>query len=587
MNVRTTWLLLLLVLGLGAFIAFFERKSDSTERSRELAQLALRLQPDAITRVRLVSPAFTMELAKQGDGWRIMAPLQAPADDSRIEQLLLGLALLPRSHIVTEDQLKRRRQKPEDFGFDQPRWRIATGNRDTESMLLVGRDAPTGESLYLQVTGRNEVIVVPTNLLALLPISVSDFRDRRLVPGDPEDVARLELRSRSGFVQLSRTGSGDWTMVKPVATRTQGDVVKDILKKLHAARIVEYVASSTVGASLYGLDEPVVQCAVQSRDGAIEKTILLGKQVEGSTNLVYATRTGEEEIFTVDRALLDTLARSAADVRDRRLLPLPPARIAGIAIEVGEDKVALERTNGAWFIVSPRFAPADALKVQLALSEWTGSQVRRFDDEPGTNLAALGFVPPARKFVFRTDATDADAELPTAMTCLVSSVVSTDGTQAARFDDEGTLRMVDTNAFGLLRPSPLYFRDPVVLAIETGGVRGLTFERAGRSLTLPFEVSNAPPAAAEAVLRLLRPLRARTLVTEDTRNLQRFGLQPPEATLAVGLTGTGGISRIVVLGTAAPDGGRYAMVMGQDLVFTIDGKEADELWRPIAALPAP
>lgn len=579
MSGRTTWTLLILVLLTGGFIWFFERRADSTDMQMERARYALRLQPERISRIQIESGNLRLQLARQGEGWFITSPMQTAADGARVDRLLTQLLLLPRSQIITAEQLRRKKQKPADYGLDQPRWRIAMGDRDGGMTLLVGRDTPAADGVYMQVAGRGEIVVTSTNLLTALPAGVADFRDRRLLPGRPDEVARLELRSRAGFVQAVRSAAGSWQVTKPVTARADAAAIQMLLERLFTANIADFEASSKVGASLYGLDEPVAQCAILLREGAVGQAVMLGKTVEGRTNLVYATKQGDDEIYTVDADLLAALTIAPDDLRDRRLFPYPPQLVAALRIEDAGQAVTLERTNGAWFVTSPRLVPADPQKMQLALAEWSGARVRIFNDQPGTNLAALGFAPPARKIVFAVTAPAAEPAGIAEFAVEVGSTREPGALRAVRVTGDASLLHIDASTLVTLPSDPLYYRDPAVLFVDTGAVRSIVFETGGRTNSVTFDASNTVPAGASALLAALQPLRARELTTEDTTNLERYGLQPPRATLTLTMASTGTLGRILLLGGAAPAGGCYAAIQGQDLVFVLDERDAGTIWK--------
>lgn len=578
MRLRSTIVLLLLVAGLGAFIWLHERRTDSTEQAAFNARYALALSPADVTRIQLASPALRVRFAKQGDGWHIAEPVQTAADDARVEQLLTELATLQRSHIITAAQVKRGKQRRADFGLDEPRWKISYGDRDRETIVNIGATAPTGDAVYLQLEGHRDIIVSPTNILALLPTGIADYRNRRLLTGTADEVSRLELRSRAGFVQAARGPNGTgWQIVKPVTARGDSTAILATLRALHAARIEDFEASSKVGASLYGFDEPSAHCSILARDGTIEETLLLGKIVGGRTNLVYATKQGSEEIFTVDRALLAALERSAADLRDARLLPISPQAIAAIRIEEGEHIVTIEATNGALYVTSPRLAPADPQKVALALAEWTGARVRAYNDDPGTNPALHGFAPPAARITFLTDAASRAAGLPSNITYEVSSLPATGALRTVRQTDAPPLLSIDANTLATLPARPLYYRSPDVLSVDTAAVRSITFDARGVTNTLHLDGTNPVPATAAAALAALRPLRARELITENAPDLTLYGLQPPHAALTIGLRSTGSVSRTVLIGNLTDGGARYATLQGLDLIFTLDPRAAAAL----------
>ena len=72
----------------------------------------------------------------------------------------------------------------------------------------------------------------------------------------------------------------------------------------------------------------------------------------------------------------------------------------------------------------------------------------------------------------------------------------------------------------------------------------------------------------------------------DTRDLLRFGLAEPYATLVLVAGGEAGPARALRIGAAAPDGGRYAMTQAEELVFVLDGVTVTRLLEALEK-PAP
>jgi hypothetical protein len=92
--------------------------------------------------------------------------------------------------------------------------------------------------------------------------------------------------------------------------------------------------------------------------------------------------------------------------------------------------------------------------------------------------------------------------------------------------------------------------------------------------------TNAPdPQAVEEVLFALSHLRALRIEEDGTRDLAVFGLDRPDMTLTVGLTGESGIQKTLLLGFRSRMDGVFAMVRGEDLVFVLDRRTADRLMR--------
>lgn len=587
MNGRTTLALLLLALALGLYILGVDRGRDDSGQRADKARRAVAFLPAQVTHLELQGGAVRISATRTPGGWRMTAPIQAEADETRVDGLLERLAELPRSQLLTEAQIRRRGLTDADYGLDAPRWTIRLGTRERERVLLIGRDAPSGDALYVRLDGAREVVVAPTNLLAELPVSVDDYRNRHLAPGTPGDIARFSLRSRAGYVEVLRKETGEWELVKPVAARADAGAVAAALRAVHAARIVDFEPASRVGASLYGLDEPVLRCTLAARDGSPERALLIGKPVGSNTNLVYAARDEIAEVYTVDRTLLSSLLLAPDDLRDRSLLPVPATAIGGIRLAAGESVIDLIRTGDTWRVAAPQSMPADARKVQLALAEWSGAQVRSFIDLPTTNAARTAGTGTGvlRTVTFQLASPAASA----AATSLVFEVLSTNDPLPllrAATDPDTRLR-VDPGTLGALPQDVLYFRDPAIHLLFTNAIRSIVLTRGEEAVTLtPGATNAAPDARVEPLLHALADLRARSFVTTDTRDLLRFGLAEPYATLVLVAGGEAGPARALRIGAVAPGGGRYAMTQAEELVFVLDAVTVTRLLEALEK-PAP
>jgi hypothetical protein len=595
MRSATTLTLLVAVLALGSYVWFVERKADSTDRRQELARRALRFDPDKVKSVRIVTDRLQAVVEKQGDQWRLTSPMLARADAGEVSRILDNLELLDRGDVITSRQQRKRQLALSDFGLDQPRARIVLDEGDRELTLLIGRDTPLGGNLFIKEASDSSVLTASTNLLADLPASVAALRDRRLFLGFPGESTRLDLKRRDGLLQLARDPSATWRVQKPFVGRAAYDAVQDLLDALYAARAADFVADSFAAASLYGLDEPAAQITIVGDPKYGEQVLLLGKPIEGRPDQVYATVQGTETVIAVDQKLLAAVAVKAEDLRDHRLLTLPAYDIGYIEVREGERSLKLARQeDGVWSLTEPRQFQAHDERVQAILSEWTGLRVETFLDQPGTNLAALGFAPPARRITFARRAPAAGDE---ATTLLVSSQAADAGLITVQLLGEETLYRVRDDGLRALPMDPLYYRDLAVLQLDPASVRSVTVQAEGREQgamrDAPTNGFRAAVAGAElaapavdALVAAASRLQAVAYVEENPVDLAAYGLDAPEAVVTLGLTGEGAISKSILLGAEASPGTVYALVRGLDVVFTLDKAVRDKFRQPLYKVAA-
>lgn len=596
MRSSSTLILLAAVLVLGAFIWLVERKADTTDRRHEIARRALRFDPDKVKSIRLVTERLQAVVEKQGDQWRLTSPMAARADAGEVSRILDHLELMDRGEVITSRQQRKRQLTLADFGLDQPRARIVLGEGDREMTILIGRDAPVGGNLFIKEASDGSVLTVATNLLAELPSDVTALRDRRLFLGFPGEAARVDLKRRDGLLQLARDASSVWRIRKPFTGRAAYDAVQGLLDGLYAARAVDFVADSFAAASLYGLDEPAAQITLVGDARYGEQVLLLGKPVEGRPDQVYATVQGTEAVLAVDRSLLTTVAVKADDLRDRRLITLPAYDIGYIEVQEGERILKLARAeDGVWTLTEPRQFEAHDERIQAILSEWTGLRVDDFVDQPGTNLAALGFAPPARRIMFarRTPAAPADD----AVTLVVSSQPAGEGRITVQLAGEDTLYRVSNDGLLALPMDPLYYRNLTALQVDPSTVRSVSVLAGGREqgavretatneFTATAAGSEVIGEAALAVLDAACTLRAVAYIEENPISLAAYGLDQPAATVTLGLSGPGAISKSILIGAEATPGTVFALVRGLDVVFTVEKAVRDKLLQPLYKIAA-
>lgn len=601
MKSRTTLILLVLVLLLGSYIWMVDRKLEHTEQKRESARRALRLDPGAVTRLHIVSESLDVQCERVDREWRLTAPVSARGDAAAIQGILETLRQLSRAEVITAAERRSRGLKRADYGLDVPRARIAITEGSRTFQLLIGRDAPLGGRLYMQIEGSREYVATETNLLAMLPESATELRDRRLFTGAAGDVVRLDVKRADGFIQLARVRENEWRVQKPVQTRADLAAVQSLLDRLWSLRVTEFVADTAAALSLYGLDDPSAQATVLFASGGRELTLQLGNPVSGRTNELYARLQGEDAVVAVHRSILETLRTGLEDIRDRRLFTLGAHEIASVQIERGGMRLSFVSTNSLqWQMVSPRMAPADPARVQLLVSEWVGARCVRFQDDIQTNTDEWGFSPPAMTVTLARQPPGSAPDLRSpdpasdVVTVTVGRVTS-GGLAPVRLGREKGIGFIPVGTLDVAGLPPLSFRDRTVAQLDESNVIGIqraagadvqAIERSGTNdFRAVGQAADVDRGAVREILKTMGRLRALSLVAEDVQDLSAYGLQAPAATVTFQLAGTTALAKSLLLGTDAPDGSVYAMIKGQDVVFTIEKGVRDILARSLYKIP--
>ncbi len=602
---KGTFILLLAVIASGLYIGLFERKQNTTDRKRAIARRVLRFDPAHITSLRVIQSDLQFSVEKRGDQWRLTSPVSALADAGEVSRIIELFDHLEQSDVIRGRDQRKQGLALSHFGLEQPRARITLTTPEKEWTLLVGSDTPVRGNLYIKEANDSSVFVAATNLLADLPTAINALRDHRLFQGMPSEATRLHIRRREGLLSLARTETGAWKMQQPWSGRAAIAGVQNLLDQLYTARIEDFVAESFDAASLYGLDEPAAQISVVGDRRHGEQTILLGKTVDRNTNSVYATLSGEGNVFTVNRALLDSLTVKADALRDRRLLTIGAPDINFIRIEAGERAILLARSeSNTWDILEPVRYRADDVHIEAAIAEWTGARIEEFVDSATTNLANWGLAPPARRITFsRNTPSIPTNSLPTPApdeetTILLSALPDEENLTLVKAAHEESLFRIQADIPQTLPASTISYRNLEILRLDPSSVRSLTLTRGEKEEAILRDSTNRFHAASttnimdedavQQTLTAVTALRALAFVTDDVSDLKPFGLAQPIAQLTVGAQAGATPPRTLLFGQEDADGNTYAMLRGGDAVVTLDRSTRDKLLTPLykASQPA-
>ena len=609
MNPRTTVILLLAALGFGAWLVFVDRKGETTQQREDAARKALRIEQARVTGFTFTAGTnLVVSCAKQNDKWRLTAPVAARADAGAVDRLLGGLADMKRGEVITEQQRTERKSQLADYGLEKPRCSVALELGGRKQTVLFGRNAPVGDALYLKDADRGDVIATESSITNNFPTNAVALRDRALLTGSAFDVKRLDLRGGGRLVQLAKNEKGDWQMQQPIVARADHAAVQSVLDAVFEWKVADFAADGVADFTPYGLDENAIKVTLNAGDKASEQVLLIGKQAGTNAAQVFACTPSEKSVYAVSTDALAKVSCKINDLRDRRLFTLPAFDVGEVRVQQGEKKLTLKKNaSGEWEIGQPGTAKADATRVQDFVTQLTGVRIEDFLDQNAPNPGALGLAEPAWRITLvkagaavATNATAKGAPGEDTQTLLISGQSRPNARVAARLEHEATPYEIPAAALTNLTSDALAFRTRDVLLLNTADVLKLTLVRGGAtqvveraSLTNDFAVSAPAKGAADQllvndVLNAFCFLRAARLVATDEKDLGKFGLAQPALSLTLSLKGDASLAKTVLIG-GATEGGRFAMIRGQELVFVLEEQSAALLakdWLKPAAPPA-
>lgn len=342
-----------------------------------------------VTAFEVALPDQTLAVERAGTGWRMTRPAPLAADGEMIGEFLDKLAAQKVKEFVADGPVRTAA-----YGLDRPtRVTIFTG-RDKERVgrtLLLGRADDAKKGVYVMRPGESSVLLVPDEIVKQVPRNVAVLRDKVVVGVERDKVAKVELESPKGAVTAARD-KDQWKLVAPQPLPADQVEVGAILTKLRDLRAQGFLSDDASGIPRY-LAKPQVRVTLTDQGGAVT-TLLLAPSTEtrGGAPVAYAAIAGKGPVVLVDGKTLEDLARSATELRDRRLLAdLVPRDVKRVRVRTGGQTAVLERKGeDDWRMVEPTKGGANGAKVNDLLYALRGLRWKDIVAPAGQDAARFG-----------------------------------------------------------------------------------------------------------------------------------------------------------------------------------------------------
>ncbi len=307
---RSLLVLLVIALGLGAYIYFVERERDPG--ASEAREDAFDVAPADINEVTIRGASGeTTTLRKSDDAWALTAPVTAPADSATVESILSSLSTMEIDRVVDENPTSLAQ-----YGLDTPRLDVSfTTTGGATHRLALGNTTPTNSGMYARIDDNARLVLVPAFLESAFNRTTFDLRNRRALDVARDAVDRIAIAPRTGTAIDLRRDGVNWRLAAPIDARADFSPADSMLSRLTTAQMTSIVkegdAPTPAELRTWGLETPQLTATVGA--GSSTATIALGSARDDAS--IYARDLSRPIVFTVDSSLLTDLRKEPGDLR--------------------------------------------------------------------------------------------------------------------------------------------------------------------------------------------------------------------------------------------------------------------------------
>ena len=388
MSFKTTGVLAVILIALGAFWYFYDYKGEAPrEEKARLAKRMFQFDPGKVRRVFVATGDTMVVCERQPDSsWVITSPVRTGADRWIVDLIASNVAELDLQETIAE---KATPEALSDYGLRRPSFRVYLDGAGIDT-LLAGDESPTGGFTYVKLAGKPEVLTVGAWQVNRMRKTLYDLRDKTALPFERDRVGRVEVSAPGGQVVLTRNGQA-WQMERPVLNRADDDAVVRLLTNLSGQKVRAFKDEAPADLGRYGLRPAKVSVTLFEGETMTPKTLDIGDSTGGWR---YARYNGP--VFAVDTSFVNIIAAGAAAFRNKAFAEIDRDRVTKIELIGVDSTVVCERdTSRAWNVVRPFGKAIDPERGDAELTFINGLKAKAFTSESAENPSKYGFDRPA------------------------------------------------------------------------------------------------------------------------------------------------------------------------------------------------
>jgi hypothetical protein len=373
MNIRTTLVLVVLLLAMGLYFYYVElnapipdgtSSSVTTQNTQGTALFGIAPpSSDVVTKITIQRGDKIVELVKENADWFQTKPVRFALNNNAVESIINDAANLRYIDQFTPGD----GDVPAlaDVKLDPPQAQITLAGADISWTIKLGRKLPGGNS-YVMLGDEDQVFVVGDGLYsAAVDAKVGAWRKTSIDAPKAALTDRIILQKDGGEISLNKI-DGQWFIGSQATQRAGEDKVAALVDAVGTIWIDDFVSDDPEDLSLYGLDQPRLTLLLRTpaqtgaddgeADLGVQGANTLGLRVGLPTDLkeekYFATWSPTEKpssvVFTISKSKLESLSKSVDDLRDPRVVTSRPTEVRELVIERrGQANVHLVRGGQA------------------------------------------------------------------------------------------------------------------------------------------------------------------------------------------------------------------------------------------------
>jgi hypothetical protein len=329
-----------LVILAGYFYYFEVVRHKAQKEEKEAALLLFKLEKTKITSLQLDKGGDQPITLEKTDHWRIIEPIDSPADEFAVASMLTTLESLK-----MERQVETKAKDLQPYGLDRPRLHLSFLADGTRHHLRVGSKAVVANEYYASGDQQNSVVLIAGGQEQGLDKSLFDLRSKEFFSLKSDDIDHVEIDRGKEKLALNKVTKDHWQASASPEVSIKNSKVDSLVSRLIWLRAKKFLDKGKNHFPQLGFEPARIRITLASKEKS--QTLLLGNSNKKEA-AVYAVGGELPDVALVDEKLLEQLPGGLSDLEDRTLLSFDLDQIKAVDLKLDDHSGRLERHNEKW-----------------------------------------------------------------------------------------------------------------------------------------------------------------------------------------------------------------------------------------------
>lgn len=269
-----------------------------------------RFETDEVKSIKLRAKETSWEASKKEEEWLLKKPVEALAEENKIDTVLSSLSAMKAKEFVSEEKKKEELKK---YGLSRPEYEItlAMPLSNQEVTFLLHKEE---DKLYATTSLSSKIVIVEDVVLSDLEKKVEELREKGVADFYSWEANRLYLKK--GEIELTVVKDEDdiWRFESPVKDEADTDKIQTFIRKIESLEAEEFI-DPPLSLKDYGLDSPQgeVKIWVKDDEDKVKEIIVLFGTEDKDAKKIVVKNARFDYLFRVDSAVLEEFPKDIKD----------------------------------------------------------------------------------------------------------------------------------------------------------------------------------------------------------------------------------------------------------------------------------